>query len=74
MIRLLRGPSPSTAALVRLAAFVIALVSVVVIPSALAAAAAGHASVSAAFTTTGLAAGLTLVMALAARSLDPLRR
>ena len=70
----LRNPSPSTAALVRLSAFLVAAVSVVLIPVEFCAAASHRASVPAAFEIAALAAGLTLVMALAARSLDPMRR
>lgn len=69
-----RSPSPSTAALVRFAAFVVAAVSVVLIPVEFCAAASHRASVPAAFEIAAIAAGLTLVMALAARSLDPMRR
>ncbi len=72
--RALRKPSPATAALVRFAAFLVAAVSVVLIPVEFCAAASHHASVPAAFEIAALAAGLTLVMALAARSLDPMRR
>ena len=72
--RSLREPSPVTAARVRLLAFLVAAVSVVLIPVEFCAAASHHASVPAAFEIAALAAGLTLVLALAARSLDPLRR
>ena len=72
--RSLRNPSPATAALVRLAAFLVAAVSVVLIPVEFCAAASHHASVPAALEIAALAAGLTLVMAFAARSLDPMRR
>ena len=70
----LRNPSPSTAALVRFAAFLVATVSAVLIPVEFCAAASHHASVPAAFEIAAIAAAVTLVMTLAARSLDPLRR
>ena len=72
--RSLRNPSPSTAAVVRLAAFLVAAVSVVLIPVEFCAAASHHASVPAAFEIAALAVVLTLLTAFAARSLDPIRR
>lgn len=70
----LRAPSRSVAVLVRLVAFVVAATSVVLIPVAFASAATAHTSTTAAFETAGIAALLTLVTTLAARSLDPMRR
>lgn len=72
--RSLRSPSPATAARVRLAAFLVAAVSFVLIPVEFYAAASHRASMPVAFEIAAIAAGLTLVLALAARSLDPLRR
>lgn len=69
-----RDTSVHTAVLVRVVAFFVSIVSIVLIPSELAAAAAGHADVTHAFVTSGVAAALTIVTAVAARSLDPLRR
>ena len=68
-----RGSARSVAIFVRLLAFLVTAVSVVLIPSALAAAAIGHVTADAAFTTAGAAAALSLLASLAARSLDPLR-
>ena len=73
-VRSLRRPSPSTAALVRFAAFLVAAASVVLIPVEVCAAAIRHASMPAAFAIAAVAAMLTLVTTLAARSLDPMRR
>ena len=72
-IRAMR-PSPSTAALVRLAAFLVAAASAIVIPVQFYAAATGHAGVHAAFAIAAVALALTLATTMAARSLDPLRR
>ena len=69
-----RSPSPSTAALVRVAAFFVTAVSVVLIPIELCSAAYGRASTSSAFEWTAVAIAFTLVMTLAARRLDPMRR
>lgn len=72
-MHLSRAPSPSTAILVRVTAFVIVAASVVLIPATFAAAASGHVTSATAFAATGAAACLSLVASLAARGLDPLR-
>lgn len=72
--RPLRAPSPSTAALVRLSAFLVAAASAVLIPSEFCSAAYGHTRIASAVAIAAVAAILTLVTALAARSLDPMRR
>ncbi len=61
------------AVLVRLSAFIVAAASVVLIPSSLAAAAAGHVGAGTAFAATGAAASLSLLTSFAARRLDPMR-
>ena len=71
--RRLGASAHGAAVLVRVAAFLIAAASVVVIPGTLAAAAGGHISHAVAFATAGTAAALTLLATLAARRLDPLR-
>ena len=73
-VRSLRSPSPSTAALVRFAAFLVAVAAAVTIVVELGAAVTGHTGVATAFGWAAFAAALTLVAALAARSLDPMRR
>lgn len=64
---------PRQAVVVRLMAFVVAGASAVLIPSELAAAAAGHVATGTAFAVVGVASALTLAMIAAARGVDPLR-
>lgn len=74
MIPALRTPHPSTAALLRLAAFLTIVASVCVAAAKVAAAATGRDSLADA--TTWAVAAIALVTATVAmsRSLDPLRR
>lgn len=72
--RSLRDPSPTTAALLRLAAFLVAAASVVIIPVEIVAGAYGHETMSTALAVSAGAVLLTLGMTIAARSLDPMRR
>ncbi len=72
--RTLRSPSAHTASLVRVSAFLVAAASAVLIPVEVWSAASGHTSAPAAFEVSAAFALVTLVMTLAVRSLDPLRR
>jgi hypothetical protein len=62
-----------TAALVRVAALLLGLASVIVIPWTLIAAATHHLDAPTAIVTTAILGTVTLLANLAARSLDPLR-
>lgn len=73
-VRSLRSPSPNTAALVRFAAFLVAAAGAITVAAELVAAATGHTRLATASGWAAFAVALTLVAALAARSLDPMRR
>ena len=72
--RLAPATSAPSAVLIRLAAALAALATVIVIPLTFASAAIGRTGVASAFETAGAAAVLAVLTALAARSVDPLRR
>ena len=69
-----RRPSTNTVVFVRVSAFIVAMISIVLIPAELAAAAIGRGRIDHAIEIAIVFAILTLVAVVAARSFDPLRR
>jgi hypothetical protein len=68
-----RAPSRPFAVSVRIVAFLVGLASILTIPTVFVEASLGHLTLTGSLIAAAVAAGLLVVAALAARSVDPLR-